>query len=639
MKVLSKAANTIRPPSDLNMSDWADENRILSPEASAQAGKWRTDFAPYVRDIMNTVNDDRVHTCVWMASAQVGKTEVVLNTLGYFVDQDAAPILCLQPTVDMASAFSNDRLRPMIRDCPTLSDKINLNKRGGGNTVLHKSFAGGHITLAGANSPASLASRPVRVLLGDEIDRYEASAGSEGDPVLLAQKRTTTFYNRFHFYCSTPGNAESSRIEPLFLDGDQRRYMVACPHCGTFQVLRFPMIRYDEKDTENTTYYECEECEGKILDKHKRNMLNTGHWKAHAPFNGIASFHIWEAYSPWVKFHEVVDSYLKAKDNPEQLKVWINTSLGETYAERGDAPEWKRLYERREAWDRNIVPKQALRIICSVDVQGNRLEAEVKGFGRNGESWCVDYFVFEGDTSDITTAKSPWRDLEKVMDKQWKHGLGGNIGVDVTVVDSSDQTMTVYIWARRHGTRVMCIKGRKSAQSILNPPTPQDIRKNGKKTKKGIMLYIVGTDIGKTALYGRLKMDVPDSKDLQESGYPYGFLHFNDWQSDEYFKQICAEQRMRKRNKRGYWETFWHKLRDRNEALDINVYAMAAYERLGIGRMTEAHWEEIETRLGKNIQPIESVSRKTEGLKPSAVAKNSQGVTIKRREVNFMNKR
>ncbi len=635
-QVLIKVAESIKPPPDLLVSDWADKYRVLSPESSAMPGKWRTDFTPYVKEIMDCENDPLIHTTVWQASAQVGKTEVLNNLIGYSIHQDPCPILAIQPTVDMATAYSHDRLRPMIRDSAVLAEIINMKKRSGGNTVLHKTFAGGNLSMVGANSPSGLASRPKRKVYGDEIDRYENSAGTEGDPLLLAEKRTTTFYNKYHFYCSTPGNAETSRIEPLFLSGDQRYYHVPCPHCGVFQVLRWPMIKFDAHDTEGTTHYECEECEGKIWDKDKRFLIDNGVWKAKEKFNGTASFHIWEAYSPWVKFHEIVDRFLSAKKNPEELKVWVNTSLGETWSAKGDAPDWKRLYERRETWDRKIVPKEGLVLTAAIDVQRNRLEMEVKAWGRHQESWSIDYFVFEGDTADITSAKSPYREIEKLMNHKWQSEHGRDMQIQVTAIDSSDQTMSVYTWARMHGSRVMCIKGRHQAQALLGAPTPQDIRKNGRKTRKGVMLYIVGTDIGKTALYGRLKMEKPTDEELKKDGYPLGFMHFNDWQDDEYFKQLCAEQKERKRNRQGYFVNEWKKIRERNEALDISLYNMACYDRLGLSRYTDDDWHDIEVELGMAVPVDKSARPSDEEVMP--VVKNSNGVKIKRKRSSYMNR-
>lgn len=246
-ELLKGIVKVLAPPPRLNISQWADSYRRLSSEASAEPGQWRTDRAPYQRGIMDAINEPGVETVVVMSSAQVGKTELLLNTIGYYMDYDASPILLLQPTLEMAEAFSKDRLSPMLRDTPALKDKVGDPKaRNSGNTLLHKTFPGGHITMAGANSPSSLASRPIRILLADEVDRYPVSAGSEGDPVNLAAKRTTTFWNKKKLYVSTPTIKGVSRIEAEYEDSTMEQWCLPCPHCGEYQPLTWAQIRFED---------------------------------------------------------------------------------------------------------------------------------------------------------------------------------------------------------------------------------------------------------------------------------------------------------------------------------------------------------------------------------------------------------
>jgi phage terminase large subunit GpA-like protein len=234
----------LAPPPNVTVSQWADEFRVLSPEASAEPGRWDTTRAPYQRGIMDAIHDPLIQTVVVMSSAQIGKTEILCNILGYCIDVDPGPILVVQPTLEMAEAFSKDRLDPMLRDTPVLRGKVSdARTRDASNTIRHKTFPGGHITLAGANSPASLASRPIRLLLYDELDRGEVTA--EGDPLALAEKRTTTFWNRKHIIVSTPGIKGISRIEAKFAESDQRYSFVACPHCGFRHRLEWQHVHWD----------------------------------------------------------------------------------------------------------------------------------------------------------------------------------------------------------------------------------------------------------------------------------------------------------------------------------------------------------------------------------------------------------
>ncbi len=280
------------PPPQLIVSQWADKYRRLSSKSSSEAGKWVTDRAPYQRGMMDAINEAGVSEVVLMTSSQVGKTEILNNIVGYFAHQDPSPILLIQPTLDMAETWSKDRLAPMIRDTQELSDLFGDPKsRYTNNTLLHKKFAGGHITMAGANSPASLASRPIRIVLLDEEDRYPASAGAEGDPGSLAQKRTTTFWNRLLVSTSTPTIEGESKIESRYQQSDQRKYYVPCPQCGGLQVLTWAHIKFERKkgskNKVETTYYECEHCQVHLHESDKIWMLSHGHWQAEAAFNGI----------------------------------------------------------------------------------------------------------------------------------------------------------------------------------------------------------------------------------------------------------------------------------------------------------------------------------------------------------------
>jgi len=225
-KRAKEIAKTAAPPPNLKVSDWADRYRYLSAEGSAEPGKWDTSRAPYQKDILDAIREPGIKKVVVMSSAQVGKTEILLNIIGYHIHQDPAPILLLQPTMQMAEAFSKDRLAPIIRNTPALKGKVSdPRSRDSGNTLSHKTFPGGHITLAGANSPANLASRPIRIILADEVDKYPASAGSEGDPVSLAIKRSTTFHNRKAVLVSTPTMKGASRIERAYNESDKKKSM------------------------------------------------------------------------------------------------------------------------------------------------------------------------------------------------------------------------------------------------------------------------------------------------------------------------------------------------------------------------------------------------------------------------------
>lgn len=242
-----KWAMSMKSPTRLTVSEWADRERVLSPESCAEPGKWHTIRAEYQRGVMDALSDPRIETVVVMSASQIGKTEIINNIVGYFIDQEPSPMLLVQPTLEMGQSWSKDRFAPMLRDTPCLKGRVkDVRSKDSNNTIMHKVFPGGHITISGANSAASLAARPIRIVLCDEVDRYPGSAGTEGDPVNLAFKRATTFWNRKRVVTSTPTIRGVSRIEKFWEESDKRRFFVPCPHCGEFQALWWKNVKWEK---------------------------------------------------------------------------------------------------------------------------------------------------------------------------------------------------------------------------------------------------------------------------------------------------------------------------------------------------------------------------------------------------------
>lgn len=548
-----EALRSLRPLPRLTVSEWADTYRRLSPESSAEPGQWNTTRAEYQREIMNVLNDPRVGSVVLMTSAQIGKTAILENIVGYHIAQDPSPILCLQPTLEMAQAFSKDRLATMLRDTPALQGLVrDPRARDSGNTMLHKTFPGGHITITGANSPAQLASRPIRIVLCDEVDRYPASAGSEGDPVNLARKRTATFWNRKVMLTSTPTIKNLSRIEAAFLASDQRHYHVPCPHCEAFQVLRWESIRWTECEPESAAYY-CRECGARIEESEKPRMLVAGKWVATAEFTGTAGFHINELYSPWRRWAEVVADFLEAKQGgTEMLKAWVNTSLGEPWEEQGDGVEATGLLSRVENYEQDDL--QLLAVTAGVDVQRDRIEASFVGWGAKEEGWLIDHVIIPGDTA----GKDVWIELADLI---------AEYRPVCVAVDSGFNASQVYAFAKKYRF-CRAIKG----VSGMNRPLVEDDRQRAKRLRSkrksgGYPVEPVGVDGGKVLVYSRLRVPAPGP----------GYIHFPDHPAfdTEYFDQLSAE-RLVTQYRFGRPIQKWTQIRARNEALDCLVYAFAA---------------------------------------------------------------
>ncbi len=543
------------PPPNLQVSSWSDNYRKLSPESSAEAGQWRTDRAEYQREIMDAFNDPNIERIVVMTSSQVGKTEILLNAIGYYIDQDPSPMLIVQPTLQMGQSFSKDRLAGMIRDTEKIRECVkDAKSRDSGNTTMHKKFAGGHLSIVGSNSPAGLASRPIRILLMDEVDRWETSAGSEGSPVSLAVARTKTFWNRKIYMCSTPTIKGLSAIESAFEESDQRYYYVPCPECDHKQVLKWKNVVWEENNYE-TAAYACEEC-GSVIDEAKKQwMIKNGEWRASASKSKTAGFHISELYSVWSTWADMAKAFLEAKKNPETLKTWVNTSLGETWEEQGEAVEYESLLERRLNYDHTSVPEDVLVITVGCDVQKDRIELQTVGWGKNYEAWVLDYKILWGDPN----AFNVWSDLDAYLKKRFKTETERIIPISCCTVDSGGHhTQRVYEFTKeRHSRRVFAVKGsNQTGKAIANRPT--FIGKNR------AVLYPVGTDTAKEAIFARLSTDKESTT-----------LHFCSDLDEEYFKQLTAEKRVTK-FVRGKKSLVWKQIRPRNEALDTLVYNFAA---------------------------------------------------------------
>jgi len=551
----------LAPPPELKISEWADQYRVLSREASAEAGGWSTERAEYQRGIMDAITDEKIDEVVVMSSAQVGKTEIILNTIGYYISQDASPIMCIQPTLDMAATFSKDRLSPMLRDTPVLANKVkDPRSRDSNNTTYHKTFEGGHITLVGSNSAASLASRPIRVLLFDEVDRYTVT--SEGDSIALAKKRAMTFWNKKTVMVSTPTNEGSSRIASAFEETDKREFYVPCHECGEHQVLKWKNVNW-EQDKPQTAVYICEHC-GVVWDDADRfRAIRRGSWQATMPeVVGKAGFRLSGLYSPWTSLESAVKDFLEAKKLPETLRVFVNSFLGETWTDEGERVDDFDIASHREDYGEKV-PEGVVILTAGIDCQSDRLECETVGWGSDEETWSVDYRTFYGDPNSANV----WAELDAYLQLTWEREDGVQLAIKGACIDSGGHhTQAVYKFCKpRLGRRIFAIKGIGGEGKPLINGRPST--NNNLKCK----LWSIGVDTAKEIVYSRLK--------IKEQGA--GYCHFPKHYTDEYFKQLTAEKVVKKYHK-GFHRREWIKVRPRNEALDCRVYALAALNIMGI---------------------------------------------------------
>ncbi len=607
--ILRAWAKGVRPDPDLTVSAWADANRWLSSRASAEPGRYRTARTPYLREIMDALSPGHpAQRISFMKAAQVGATEAGNNWIGFVIHHAPGPMLAVLPTVEMAKRSSRGRIDPLIADSAALRERVQpARSRDAGNSMLSKEFPGGILVLTGANSATGLRSMPARYIFLDEVDAYPASADEEGDPVTLAEARTTTFaHRRKVFMVSTPTIRGLSRIEREFEASDQRRYFVPCPHCGHMQWLQFERLRW-EKDQPETAAYHCPGCECPIAEHHKTAMLENGEWRATAvPADPRAiGFHLSALYSPigWKSWAQIARDWLAAQGSDEMLRAARNTLLGETWVESGEAPDWQRLADRREAYPAQI-PAGGLFLTAGADVQKDRIEVDVWAWGRGGTSWLVDHIVIPGGPDDPQC----WEKLTALLGQTWVHECGAVMTLAKLAIDTGYESAAVYAWARQQGTaQVAPVKGMEgfNRTTPVSGPTFVDATVNGRKLKRGARLWTVATATFKAETYRHLRLErLSDENREAGTTTPPGTVHLPDWADSEWLKQLVAEQLVTIRNKRGYARQEWQKMRERNEALDTRVYARAAAWILGADRFDERMWRQLETQAGvETAQP------------------------------------
>lgn len=618
----------LRPDPQLTVSQWADANRYLSQKASAEPGRWRTDRTPYLREIMDSLSSSTpIQRVVFVAGAQIGKTETGLNWFGSVVDHTPGPMLIVQPTVELAKKVSKQRLAPMIDESPCLREKIaDSRSRDSGNTMQMKEFPGGVVMLTGANSAVGLRSMPIRYLFLDEVDAYPSDVEGEGDPVKLAERRTTTFSRRKIFMVSTPTIRDVSRIEREYLASDQRRYYVPCPHCENMDWIRWPNIKW-QNDDPNTAALACEACGCLIEEHNKTDMLLKGEWRATQPSDGItAGFHISSLYSPlgWKSWRDIVREFLDAKGDPPRLKEWVNTVLGETWEEEYSARiDANALVERCEEYQLLTVPEDGLLLTAGIDVQDNRLAVTIKAWGKDEQSWLVNWMEIFGDPSDLSES-GPWHQVDTVLLQDYTHANGQKLKVRAAAVDTGGHyTHEAYMFCRARKKRhVIAIKGSSSpGRPALGKPSRQDVNFKNQTLKKGVDLWLIGTDTIKTTIYGRMKR--PDGP---------GAMHWPIGLSDEYFKQLTAEKQITK-YVNGFPKRVWFKKDGtRNEALDCEVYAYAALQYFYTRVNRQNLWLQLERLLGKvEAQVTAEQPENSPEVDPPPIIRRSTQTPVRRR--------
>jgi phage terminase large subunit GpA-like protein len=546
---------TLRPPPLRTATQWADTERVLTTRTSSSPGQWQT--LPHQIEPLNRAST--TDHCVWLYlcwGSQLGKSDLENCIIGYLSCDAPGPMLFVQPTLGAMKRYSRQRIDPMIEDSPALAERwASKRSRDDSNTLLLKEFEGGLLVMVGANTPSDLSSMPIRYVIMDEIDQYTSSAKGDGDPIDLAVKRTTSFPRRKIVMTSTPTYDHRPIWQRMQTTG-WREFHVPCPHCETMQVLQWEHMKWEPKQPETAQYF-CPHCGVAIDELHKRTMLPAGKWIPRHPeleTGRSYGYHISTLYAPhgWTaaSWGELAREYEEAVGEPEKMRVFVNTRLALPFDDSDAASiDPETLQGRAEVYARPV-PEGVRVLTAGVDVQQDRVEVEVVGWGDGEESWSIDFAALPGDP----TGPQLWSDLDDYLRRRWD-----GYGIAATCVDSGYMAQQVQDWCyHRRGRRVYAIKGIAGAGRPLWP-------KRGSVAKRGTgwKVWMVGVDTAKDVLWPRWSLGEPGP----------GYMHTPTSRDEQWYAQVLAERPTVTRAGRREWV---RSRGVRSEALDCRVYAYAA---------------------------------------------------------------
>lgn len=557
------------PPPDRSLSQWADEERYIAAGTSSEPGKWKTSRVEYMRQPMDTATSGEYNKLILMGGTQWGKTEFLLNLLGFYISEDPSPILFINPSKDSADDFSEERFTPMVEATPCLRSKIEPNKsRDSKNTINNKKFKNdAHIAFVGSNVPNDVASRSRRIIIGDEIDRWALSAGKDGDVISLARQRLKNWWNSFEALASTPVDFDTSVIYREWLGSDQRHRHYKCPDCGHSHHLEWENVKWDGDDintSPETALYHCPGCGVGWNDVTRWRLDKTGIWIKSNPDSKIAGFHISQLYSPWVKLSTMVYEFIEAKGKPLMEKVFRNTVLGLPYEDRiGADVDVEHLMARREHIPEFTMPERAALLTAGVDVSGDRVDVQITAFGLNNETWALDNYKIFGDPS----GQKLWEDLyTSLRTRKYKHPISGQyFSIEATAVDSGYMTTNVYKFCARMQLRGLNVYATKGV-----PGEGKPLWKHSEQKIKFTKLFLIGADDAKTMIFANLAIEEGESH-----------IHFSDRLEKDYFEELIAEKIVLSTNKYGLpVKTWFRPPHTNNEAFDTMILSWAAKESL-----------------------------------------------------------
>lgn len=525
-KVWNKTLEGFAPPPNMQLDEWMDEHYYI-PAGKPNAGKWFT--LPYQKGIAAAMSDPGVKIITVFKCAQIGITSMYTGYVGMRAHLDKINTLISHPTLEDAQGYSKDDLKSLFEDTAILSKLFPSSKsRNSNDTILNKKLPGMKITLVGSNSGRGYRRISAGLIIFDDVDGYALSAGTEGDQITLGSMRAEFYYNKKVMLISTGTDMGTSRIERSYEASDKRKYYVPCPYCNHKQVLIWGNMDWNKIGTIENPVYICENCHKGITYDYQRSMMENGEWRAEKKFTGHAGFHIWAAYSysPNSTWHDLVREWHEVQGDNLKLKGFINTKLGQTWSEGGESMDYLSLMAMAEGYE-PIMPAGAAVVTASVDVQDDRLEVLTAAWGRDEESWNLDYVKILGSPALIDT----WNRLDAFLQKTYPHPNGSQVHIHSTIIDTGGHFASeAYAFVLPRQVRnVVAIKGdNQMGKPLINRPS--------KKTKKRqVNLVMVGVNTGKDTVYARLKMKTGQ-----------GRIHFPVRFGEEYFRGLCSEQKRSK---------------------------------------------------------------------------------------------
>jgi phage terminase large subunit GpA-like protein len=558
---LLQGLQALKPPEKLTVSEWADKYRILDSKTSAEPGRWVTDRTPYLRAIMDAFKDPEIEEIIFVKPTQVGGTETLNNIIGYIISQDQSPTLVVYPTLELAEYTSKNRLQPLIE----LSEATRKHYNNRESKDLELQFTGMYLCLSGANSPASLATRPIRFLLMDELDKYPTNSGREADPRSLARERTKTFAtNKKIISASTPTLVEGPIWQEWLNAHSQYKYYVPCPHCGDYQELIFQQIKWNKEaktddEIRNSAYYECTTCKGIISDRHKPLMLKNGEWiSLKKEGKRKTAFHLNALYSPWVRFGDVASEFKRSENFPDLLMNFVNSWLAEPWKATQIKLDHEVILERQSKYNEATVPNEAFLLTAGVDVQKTNFYYTIRAWGGFMSSWNIAHGIVD-----------TWDEIEYIMSMPFRNEKGELFQVQICAIDSGDRTDEVYDFCAQNYDWAVPVKG--SSRDLLKRFSISSIDRIGSKAH-GMNLYIVDGGQYKDMIAGRLKR-------TSKRG---GWFVYKGCDID-YCKQICAEEKVKeKKGDRVVYKWKTKGTKTPNHYLDCEVYASFAADLLQV---------------------------------------------------------